>query len=323
MKNYGSAPFLRTEETVSGLFRDITVMLLALLVLPTVYFGWRVLFLAAVSVVTCLLCDIFCGLVRGSDMLISDASPVVIGLTVALLLPAGAPLLLIITAAAFASLVAKAPFGSFSRAPFHPAAAAIAFVTICWPSTVFSFPQPGQDLFATGAGQMVLGEAPSATLKKGLIPDILPLDMLWGRFPGPMGATAVLIICACGLFLFIKKAADWKITASYLAVSAIYAALFPRIVCSPLTSVKYELMSGTLLFCAVFVLTGTVNSPRTRVGSVIYGALAGALTMLMKSFGAYEISECFAVLLVNALAPLIDHAVCAIAVRRDSGEKRA
>ena len=87
MKNYGSAPFLRTEETVSGLFRDITVMLLALLVLPTVYFGWRVLFLAAVSVVTCLLCDIFCGLVRESDMLISDASPVVIGLTVALLLP--------------------------------------------------------------------------------------------------------------------------------------------------------------------------------------------------------------------------------------------
>ena len=55
-----------------------------------------------------------------------------------------------------------------------------------------------------------------------------------------------------------------------------YTHLYP---CAALTSVKYELMSGSLLFCGVFMVTDPVTSPRTMLGRAIYGAFAGLLVM--------------------------------------------
>lgn len=46
--------------------------------------------------------------------------------------------------------------------------------------------------------------SPAGVLKEGLKPDIVPLEMLWGRFVGPMGTTAMLVIGACGLFLVFR-----------------------------------------------------------------------------------------------------------------------
>ena len=96
------------------------------------------------------------------------------------------------------------------------------------------------------------------------------------------------------------------------------ALLFPRIMVTPLTSLKYEMLSGSLLFCAVFLITDPVTSPRTQVGKAIYGAVAGVLIMLMRRYGAFEQAACFAVLLMNAISPVIDSIVIAILTRREA-----
>lgn len=309
--NEAVPPYVKGDFTVSTMMRNMILALLALLVLPVVHWGLRPLVLAGASVLTCVACRIVFCLVRGKNISVSEFSVVVTGLIVAMLLPLNAPLWLPCAASAFAVLVAREPFGAFGRNPFNPAAAGVAFAALCWPQSVFTYFDPSQpaEFPPFGAAAFRATQSPAAVLKSGFKPNILPLDMLWGNFAGPLGATLILVIGACGLFLFVSRTAKWETTAFFLGAAALIAAAFPRIPLSPLTSVKYELLSGSLFFGSVFMATDPVTSPRTFSGRCVYGALAGAMTMAFRWFGAYEQGVCFALLIAGAAAPVIDSAV--------------
>lgn len=295
-------PFLRRQETVSAMMKDMLLALVLLLPLPTVYFGTHVLWVAFASVASCFVSELVACMLMKRQVDISELSSVVIGLTIAMLMPPLAPLWLPVAAGAFAVLVARAPFGFTGNNPFQPAAAGVAFVAVFWPGILFSYPQPSA----------------AALLKSGLKPQVIPSEMLWGSGGGAIGTTAALVLVAVAVYLFVKRAVNWRITLFFLAAAALAALLFPRIMVSPLTSLKYEMLSGSLLFCSVFLITDPVTAPRTRIGSAVYGALAGVLVMLMRRYGAFEQAACFAVLLMNAGAPVIDSFVIAVKRRREA-----
>lgn len=306
------ALIIRRAESVNTMGKDWLAALSLLLVVPTIYNGPRVVVLAAVSAAACMLGEILCCLAARREISIYDLFPITTGMTTAMLLPASSPLWLAITASLFAAIVARGPFGGTGHTPFHPAAAGIAFVTICWPDLVFFYPDlsGGQKLpVFSDCSSFSRALSPDAALKQGLKPEIMPLDLLWGQFAGPMGTTAILVICACGLYLACKKTIDARIPICFVGSAAIYAALFPRIATTPLTSVKYELLCGSLLFCAVFLASDCVTAPRTGLGKVLYGIVGGILAMLIRSYGAYEQGACFAILLLNAFSPVIDREV--------------
>lgn len=306
-----ASPYVKSDITVSSMMRSAVLALLALLVIPVARYGFRPLIAAGASVMTALLCRIVFCLIRRRAISQSELSVTVTGLIVPMLLPLNAPLWLPCMASAFAVLAVREPFGGFGRNPFNPAAAGVAFAALCWPGRVFSYFDPGSPAVFPpfGEGTFQTTPSPAAVLKQGLKPDVLPLNMLWGDVPGPLGTTAVLVIAACGLFLFLSRAAKPETTACFLGAAALIAALFPRILCSPLTSVKYELLSGSLLFGAVFMATDPVTSPRTLLGRCLYGAFAGAMTMAFRRYGVCEQGVCFALLLADAAAPLLDSAV--------------
>jgi Na+-transporting NADH:ubiquinone oxidoreductase subunit B len=63
--------------------------------------------------------------------------------------------------------------------------------------------------------------------------------------------------------------------------------------------------------------TDPVSSPETNVGKWIYGALIGAVTILVRTINpAYPEGTMLAVLLLNAFAPGIDHFVVAANIKR-------
>lgn len=304
-------PFVRAEPTAASMLRTVLFALCALLVIPTVRYGIRPLTMAGVSVLTCLVCEILANLLCTGGFSVTDPSFAVTGLVLALLMPLNAPLWLPCAAGAFAVLVAKAPFGSFGRNPFNPAAAGAAFAALCWPGLMFTYFDPSEPFRLPAFADCTFrtGVSAAATLKNGLKPDILPLDMLWGEAAGPLGTGAALVVGACALLLLFSRAAHWQAPVCFLAVCALLAALFPRIACSPLTSVKYELLSGSLLFGGVFLVSDPVPAPYTASGKGIYGAFAGAALMAFRHFGVCEQGAWFAVLLANAASPLIDRAV--------------
>lgn len=306
--NMTNAPFIKGASSVSSMMRDMLFTMLVLLILPVVHYGARPAVMALLTACVCAVCEILFNLIQTRTTGISDASSVVTGMIITMLMPVNAPMWLPCAAGAFAILAAKGPFGSTGRNPFNPAAAGFSFAVICWPQLVFSYANPAlaSNLPVWGSASVPVVESSAAVLKNGLKPDILPLDMLWGNFAGPIGTTAILVIAACALFLYLKRTARWEITFFFLLAAAAIAALFPRIACSPLTSVKYELMSGSVLFCSVFLVTDPVTSPHSARGRCVYGLLAGILVMLFRYYGAFEQGATFAVLIANALAPMID-----------------
>ena len=57
---------------------------------------------------------------------------------------------------------------------------------------------------------------------------------------------------------------------------------------------------------ALFMATDMVTSPLTRRGQLIYGTGCGVLTMLIRRWGGYPEGVSFAILLMNAITPLIN-----------------
>jgi electron transport complex protein RnfD len=68
----------------------------------------------------------------------------------------------------------------------------------------------------------------------------------------------------------------------------------------------FVLLSGGLMLGAVFMATDMVTSPVTPLGVWLYGAVIGVVTVMIRYFGGLTEGVMYAILLGNALAPLID-----------------
>lgn len=307
--------WLRKERTVPRIMVDAVAALAALSLLPLVYYGPRVAVLLLSGVLGASAAEGARFFLFRRRAVRFNGSAVVTGMITALLLPANAPVWLPAAGALFGVAVGKLPVRRGGCNILNPAAVGIAFLTACWPERVFGYCLP-QRLPLLQDCQVTLVLSPGAFLKEGMKPEILPYELLWGQYPGPMGTVFAVVIAACALFLILRGNIRWYVPAVFLGTAAVAAALFPRFVLSPLASVKYELLSGSLFFCAVFMMTDPVTSPRTRAGMLCFAALGGASVMLLRWFGPYEEGVCFAVLFGNLLTPLLDGAVCVLREKR-------
>ena len=308
MKLIGStAPHIRTRDTSQFVMLDVMGALLPIYFMAAYYYGMRAVVLGLISMLTCALAQgaaaIFSG--RGS-VNFRDYSPLVTGMLLPLMMPASVDFRILISAGLFAILVVKAPFGGTGENIFNPAAGGFAFAAICWPQAMFSYPpvQSSQPAFALATEG--LGHSAAYALQMDGRPGVDLLDMLLGNFIGPMGATNILVILACLVYLIARSTVDWRLSGSFLATAALMAFLFPRAGLGRGASVGYEMMSGMLLFAAVFLITDPVTSPKRSSSKVFYGAAAGVVIMLFRRFGGFEDSCVFAILLLNAFVYPID-----------------
>lgn len=67
-----------------------------------------------------------------------------------------------------------------------------------------------------------------------------------------------------------------------------------------------QILSGGLLLGAIFMATDYVTSPMSKKGQVIFAIGCGLLTVIIRIYSAYPEGVSFAILIMNALVPLID-----------------
>lgn len=304
----------------SRLFGDYLVMLLAPCIVALWYYGSRALTVIAVSVITALVCDFAASALLGKNFRLKDFSNIFIGVSIALMMPAGVPLYIPAAAAAFAVLAVKIPFGGALHAPFVPAAAGFAFVSVCFKEQIFSYTLNVEDKFL-GANSLgaLLARGNSVSLNTANT-----FDILIGNVAGPMGTGCVLLMLGCCAYLFVRRRKALLATLGFIGACAVYAALFPRVNASMLTGIVLELSAGSLLFAAVFLITDHATLPQNSVNRVIYGAVCGIFCMAMRSVGTYEETACFAILLANGLRPVLDAAYGALPAlfkRKEAADK--
>ncbi len=320
MKTLSNKEVKKSHVKASRLYGDYLIMLAAPCILAVCGYGARAIAVILTGVAAAVLSDmLFCALLK-RNFLLRDLSNIYIGAVIALMLPAGVPLYVPATASVFAVAVAKVPFGGAMKAPFVPAAAGFAFATVCFKEQVFDFSY-------NSAQKMLGGHSLGSLLVSGksvMLNEINVFDILSGNVAGPMGAGCGLLMAACLVFLLIRRKGALFAPLSFIAVCALYAAVMPRVNSSVATSVFMELSAGSLMFAAAFLLSDHSTQPGRYSTRILYGAVCGFFCMLMRSFGTYEETVCFAVLLANAFSPIIDSAVKRIPSKKktaSSGEE--
>lgn len=313
---------MRKMNTVkaSQIFGDYIVMLIAPCILSVLFYGSRAVSVIAVSIVSAVLSDILMSIVLKKKFLLRDLSNVFIGAAIAVMLPAGVPLYIPAIAAATGVIVAKIPFGGSLRAPFVPAAAGFATVSVCFKEAVFSYTENVEDkLLGSQSLASLLSQGKSVHFNLGNA-----FDIISGNIAGPMGTGCGILMLVCAGYLFVRRRGALLATAGFIGACIIFVALFPRINASLLTRIILELSAGSLLFGAVFLITDHATLPQGNINRVIYGAVCGLACMMMRYHGTYEETVCFAVLLTNGFSPVIDSFIkvaSSIGKRKGAAEK--
>ena len=302
------APFLHCGDRVYHHYADILIALVPTLILPTLYYGLRPLLLVLSGLVTAVFCELIGCLCMRRKPTVGDCSAAATGALIGALMSPLCPYWMPVIGAAFAILIVKLPFGGTGRYLFSPAAAALALLSQCWPHRLFTYPVLSTPLPLTGEitlSSYVTETSPAGQLFTGAYTVNDHMSLLLGMVPGPIAATGVLVLLAAAAFLCIRRSAFLWVTCPYILTCAVFALLFPRMDGALLNSVITELCSGYLLFTGVFLLHSCIT-PCSRPGRIAYGVLAGLLVMLLRHFGQFEEGACFAVLIANAFAPMLD-----------------
>ena len=230
----------------------------------------------------------------------------------ALSLPPAVPYWIAVVGIVFGVVFGKMVFGGFGRNVFNPAISGRAFVYISFggPMTA-GFVQPATG-FPGGLTQWLVGAdavsraTPLLEFNSG---GGVPLfNLFTGLTAGSLGETSALLIIAAGIFLMVKKVANWRIVISGLiGFLAMQSALFFGGVDAAINPV-HGLFCGSLLYGLVFMATDPISSSQTTDGGRwIYGAVIGLLISLIRVFAIWIEAVTFAVLLANMFAPLLDH----------------
>ncbi len=286
--------------------RDYLIAMVPLYGLAWYLYGPRVGIIIMTSLVTALLCDLLVALLRRKKYDPSDISSYMFALIFTIMLPASSRYEIVMIGTAVTVLLGKHAFGGYGHYPFHPSAFGFAFASVCWSDQIFMYPSSFSQVGIGLDSGASLHMAVASTLQHGGVPLIDNTDLVLGNYPGPMGATFCLVILSCLILLIAHRAMTWHIPVMYLVTCAGWAVLFPRISTGPLSSIIMELLSGAIIFVAVFLVAERTIAPTHPGAKIVYGVLLGVGTMLFRAFGEYEMGACFAVLLVNPLAFYLD-----------------
>ncbi len=302
---FQNAPHVRQSESVRTMMTDVIIALLPIYLMGFFYYGTRAILLGLCGVLSCVGFSVL-GSFALREKFSFDLTPVITGLIIPLLMPADIRYFVIIAASAVAIFVVKVPFGGTGNNLFNPAAVGFASAAICWPNLVFSYPAPIQTLELFGESAAKIAQSPAASLALGAVPEYEVLDMVLGNVPGPMGATNIFVVAACGIFLIIRKAVNWITPASFIIPYAVLSSAFPRIEASSFDSLCYELFSGAVIFGAFFMLSEPVTSPKRDFGKFLAGTASAVAVFLFRYFGGFEMGFASALIVMNVFSPVFD-----------------
>ena len=241
------------------------------------------------------------------------------GLLIPMIVPVNTPLWMIAVATAFSVIFAKEIWGGTGMNIFNPALITRAFLFFAYPKAM-----SGDQVFVrTGCpladhpieGTQVIdgfsGATPLAAVADGTFdPNTFStLDAFIGTIPGSIAETSTLAILIGAVILLATRVASWRIMLSVFAGGAAMSA----IICAfseNAPTVAQQLCLGGFAFAAVFMATDPVTGCRTNTGKYIYGLVIGVMAIIIRMFNTgYPEGAMMAVLLGNAVAPLIDYYV--------------
>jgi electron transport complex protein RnfD len=254
-----------------------------------------------ICLVSCLIAEYVFVRMRGRSMTLKDCSAGVTGIILALSLPGSAPWFVGVIASVVAMGIGKIIFGGLGMNIFNPAMVGRAFVMIAFAGLMSA----GSYENITGLVDAVSGATPLSAMKFNNT-SVEFSHLFFGNTNGSIGETSSAACIIGGLFLVFKKTASWQIPVSIVLTVLAIAGITDVAKAGSGLFIVHHLFSGALMFGAFFIATDPVTSPLTSKGKWIFGFGTGMLIMIIRLFSGYPEGVMFAVLMMNAVTPLIN-----------------
>lgn len=293
-----TSPHIHSKVSTQSIMRDVIIALLPAAVAGVILFGWQALITILVCVATTVLSEFLFNLFTKKDQTVTDLSAVVTGLILALSLPAKVDIWHCIVGSVFAIVVVKCLFGGIGCNFANPAATARVFLLIAFSASIGGATAP-----ALGGVDLVATATPLEIIKLGNGAELPSLvDMFLGNRAGAIGETSALALILGGLYLIVRRVIKWQVPVIYIAT----VFLLSLIIKQDLTIALYQVLGGSLMIAAFFMITDYSTTPINTLGKMVFAFGCGVITVLIRFWGAYPEGVSFAILLMNILSPYIE-----------------
>lgn len=325
-----ASPHAVTTRTTSQIMGLVLLALAPALLAGFWQFGWSAFVTWFVCVASCVGFEALCLGWAGKRVMpvLWDGSAVLTATLLAMSLPPGLPAWMSVLGSFCAIVLAKQVFGGMGCNVFNPAMVGRTILLVSFPVQMTQWMNPhalhdGMTLtqaLAHQFGSLPLPDAvTSASLLGhvktelgrgiGMLDALMPFandSALVGQRAGSVGETASLFILLGGLFLMAKRIIGLPIPLGFLLGLGVPAMIAHHAAPENFLPASTHLLSGGAMLGAFFIATDYVTSPSARLAQWIFAIGAGLLTWLIRTWGGYPEGVGFAVLLMNAVAPLLD-----------------
>jgi len=304
---------------------DVIIALTPAMLAAVYYFRLRAVVLVATCVVASAATEWLCNMIRRKPFSLDDFSAVVTGIILALSLPPRLPVWTAVIGSVIAVAIGKMVFGGLGANIFNPAMVGRTFLAVSFGTlmTTWTVPATVDPNMSDISAENILIEGPSQwrtqatplawskmAIKNEFGADTYASDefvgTITGEVGGCLGETSSIALLIGGVYLLLRRTISLHIPLAVLLSALIFGTVAYMTDSMAYVQPFYHLTSGGILLCALFIATDPVTAPLTRRGMWLFGIGVGALTMLIRVVGGYPEGVMFAVLLMNAVTPLID-----------------
>ncbi|MCB0553933.1 MAG: RnfABCDGE type electron transport complex subunit D [Phaeodactylibacter sp.] len=312
-----TSPYLHDKASTPRIMWEVVYTLLPVFVVAFYYFGLSALLVSMSAIGGCLLTEWAISRPKTQGSTLGDGSALITGLLLALTLPPGFPLWMAFLGGVIAIGMGKAIWGGLGQNTFNPALVGRAFLQAAFPTAITTWELPNGHYWMPRGTNLALpffqghpidaisAATPLSRMKFDHAPTDL-FDLLLGNTSGSLGETCGLLLALAGLYLAWRRLINWRIPVSILLTVALFSAVFYAMDPLRYPSPPFMLLAGGLLLGAVYMATDLVTSPLTPKGAWIFGIGIGFLVVLIRIWGGLPEGVMYAILLMNAVAPLIN-----------------
>ncbi|HWR22898.1 MAG TPA: RnfABCDGE type electron transport complex subunit D [Feifaniaceae bacterium] len=291
------APHVLKADNTRRLMLDVIIALVPASLAGVYFFGLKALLLLVLSMASAVLSEYVWQKLMKLPVRVGDLSALVTGLLLGLNLPAGAPWWLAVLGSAVAIIVVKQLFGGIGDNFVNPALAARAILLASWPVhlTRFTLPTAFSGVDAVSSPTVLAGF------------DASSLDLFLGNAPGCIGEVSKVAILIGLAYLIIRGTISFHIPVIFLGVTALLAWIM-----GPQGAFTFDgdplraILSGGVMFGAVFMATDYATCPMTTKGQAVFAIGCGVIVSLIRAYGSYPEGVTYAILIMNIVTPLID-----------------
>lgn len=333
-----SSPHNHSQKTTSQQMMLVALACIPGIAVQALFFGYGVLIQLLLAIITAWVSEAFMLTLRERKVLtrLKDHSALVTAVLLAVAIPSYAPWWLVVIGTAFAIIFVKQLYGGLGNNLFNPAMAAYVLLLICFPVQMTQWMPPAslQSILLTPADavcavftqyncsgfsltqlQTAVDGSTMATPLDTLRTDLssgytLTESMnkpIFGYLSGEGWFWVNIAYLLGGLFLLQQKIIGWRIPVAVLGSMFVVSSFSWLINADIYANPFFHLFSGATMLAAFFIATDPVSAATTEKGRLYYGAMIGALVLIIRQYGGYPDAFAFAILLANMTVPLIDY----------------